>query len=461
MEKYLLTYAEPEIAALTGMLDAIAEQQPWANVVVIPACNESADFLCTPPDCAGRSLMILVINQSITAPKKVSVRNQALANNVQERFELLWQSDPKFAGFGLSLFRDAHTTRDVLLVDRFSEGCQLPVKGGVGHARKLGADLATSLIHRKHIRSPWIHCTDADVQLPDLYFICSESLASKSSAIAALIYPFEHCDDPDQSESKKVVLATQLYEHSLRYYVAGMRFTASPYAFHTIGSIMAVNAHHYAKVRGFPKRDAGEDFYLLNKLAKLGSVLEIDAGRACKPILIEARKSDRVPFGTGAAVCKITDLDLPRRDFGFYDPAVFQLLRVWLESLPAVWQSGCCDLNEDTLSVCSHEQEGGNQDLNAGLQSLLMGLEQIKTGRALAHAFRQSKDLQQFERQMHTWFDAFRSLKLIHFLRDNGLPAINFAALEANQTYCHLLSTDPELLSSHKKLLRIFSVLSC
>ncbi len=76
----------------------------------------------------------------------------------------------------------------------------------------------------------------------------------------------------------RVFLATQLYELSLRYYVAGMKFARSPYAFHTIGSSMAVSPVHYARVRGFPKREAGEDFYLLNKLAKLGSVLELDRG---------------------------------------------------------------------------------------------------------------------------------------------------------------------------------------
>ena len=65
---------------------------------------------------------------------------------------------------------------------------------------------------------------------------------------------------------------------SLRYYVAGMKYARSHLThFHTIGSTMAVRASYYAKVRGFPKREAGEDFYLLNKLAKVGTVLELEA----------------------------------------------------------------------------------------------------------------------------------------------------------------------------------------
>jgi hypothetical protein len=186
-------------------------------------------------------------------------------------------------------------------------------------------------------------------------------------------------------------------------------------------------------VRGFPKREAGEDFYLLNKLAKVGSVLQLDLDSDCEALEIEARRSDRVPFGTGAAVIKITDLADPVRDFRFYDPAVFELLRQWLHSLPAIWQSRSKDLATSIES-----------------QSLLAALKQIKTDQALDHAFRQSKDLDQFTRQMHTWFDAFRTLKLIHILRDLHLPVISYAELVRNQTYSRLLRLDPNLLAYWK-----------
>ena len=435
MEKYLRLYAEPEIAALDGLIDCLPDQFRWENVMVIPACNETPGFLRAPPPCGGRSLMILVINESVSASDRVSLSNQALAASVQARFELQWQSAPEFSGFKLSLFRDPLAPRDVLLVDRFNEGRKLPVKGGVGHARKIGVDLAASLIHRKRINSHWVHCTDADVQLPDTYFTCSNSLQNSGSGYAVLIYPFHHCDDLERAESKEVILATQLYELSLRYYVAGLKFAGSPYAFHTIGSTMAVSAIHYAKVRGFPRREAGEDFYLLNKLAKVGSVLQLGLGPDCEALEIEARRSDRVPFGTGAAVIKITDLTDPVRDFRFYDPAVFELLQQWLQSLPAIWKSRSKDLAT-----------------NIENQALLAGLKQIKTDQALDHAFRQSKDLDQFTRQMHTWFDAFRTLKLIHILRDLHLPTISYAELVGSQTYSRLLTKDPDLLTFHEQL---------
>jgi hypothetical protein len=448
VEKYLRLYAEPEVAALDGL----PGQGPWENVMVIPACDETSGLLRPPPPCGGRSLMILVINESVSASHRVSLNNQALAAAVQAQFELQWQSTPELPGqesteFRLSLLRDPVSPRDVLLVDRFNEGRKLPAKGGVGHARKIGADLAASLIHRKRILSPWIHCTDADVQLPETYFTCSNAVQDTGSKYAALVYPFHHCDDKDRAESSEVLLATQLYELSLRYYVAGMKFARSPYAFHTIGSTMAVSAVHYAKVRGFPKREAGEDFYLLNKLAKVGQVLELGTGSDCEAIEIESRRSDRVPFGTGAAVNKITGLADPVSDFRFYDPAVFELLRLWLQSLPAIWQS-----QSTRLAMSIFPGQSGDHDLHDKKTALLAGLMDLKTDKALEHAFRQSGSLDQFTRQIHTWFDAFRTLKLIHYLRDSHLPAISYARLEANQTYSLLLTKDPDLLAFHEHL---------
>jgi hypothetical protein len=46
---------------------------------------------------------------------------------------------------------------------------------------------------------------------------------------------------------------------------------------------------------------------------------------------------------------------------------------------------------------------------------------------------------------MHTWFDAFRTLKLIHHLRDFHQPNISYATLDANSSYRHLISCDAEL----------------
>ena len=58
----------------------------------------------------------------------------------------------------------------------------------------------------------------------------------------------------------------------MSYYVAGLAMAGSRYAHHSLGSTIAVHAKTYAAVRGYPKRSAGEDFYLLNKICKLAPV---------------------------------------------------------------------------------------------------------------------------------------------------------------------------------------------
>ena len=199
MEKYLRLYAEPQTKALAGMHG----QEPWSNVLVIPACNETPEFLRTPPPSGGRSLMILIINESESASDNVSLTNQALGVAVQEQFEPQWQSDNGLAGSELSLFRDPLAPRDVLMVDCFSKGRQLPAKGGVGHARKIGADLAASLIHARRVCSPWIHCSDGDVHLPDTYFACGNAVKDTGGKYSALVYPYHHSDNLADAESEE------------------------------------------------------------------------------------------------------------------------------------------------------------------------------------------------------------------------------------------------------------------
>lgn len=446
MNKYLQNYAEPEVAALLGLEEWLPAGFQWSDVVVIPASNENSDFLRSHPVADGRILMVLVINQRPSASEEISEANQILAEDVLKQTDFQWRSGAAFSGFELSLLTDSAAGRDVLLVDRFNAGRQLPPKGGVGHARKIGADLAAALIDLGRIKSRWIRCTDADVQMPDSYFNCTHAYANRDGKVSTLIYPFHHRDDNVTAENREVVLSTQLYELSLRYYVAAMELAESPYAFHTIGSTIAIDAGHYAKVRGVPKREAGEDFYLLNKLAKSGRIVQMQVGPDCFPIEIESRLSDRVPFGTGAAVNKMTAMRDVLGDYRYYDPRVFAALGNWLKSWPCIWESGSSEL---TAAVFGRVEGNNLDDIQCSL--LLESLKSMKVETALQHAFKQSKDLHQFTRQMHIWFDAFRSLKLIHALRDDIWPSISFAELCKCSEFVSLLGDD-ELQTCYKQL---------
>jgi hypothetical protein len=87
----------------------------------------------------------------------------------------------------------------------------------------------------------------------------------------------------------------------LRYYIMGLKYSGFPYAFHTVGSAMAVKAYQYIKAGGMNRRQAGEDFYFIQKLVQLGGYYSLNS----TTVYPSPRESLRVPFGTGAAIARL------------------------------------------------------------------------------------------------------------------------------------------------------------
>jgi hypothetical protein len=220
------------------------------------------------------------------------------------------------------------------------------------------------------------------------------------------LYRFVHRPEDDTTLAQAIAL----YEISLRYYVLGLAYAGSPYAYHTIGSTLAVDAASYAMVRGFPKRTAGEDFYLLSKLAKVGSIAKISGD----PIVLRGRPSDRVPFGTGPAVRRIAEMGVDK--FKLYEPSLFEYLQAWLEALTAVVPG-----KADSLDAFVHE---GCSQRGLDAQRLMAVVEALEAQGAVARAASESKDQEGLRRRLATWFDAFRTLKLLHALQETGLGKV-------------------------------------
>ena len=169
---------------------------------------------------------------------------------------------------------------------------------GAGLARKIGMDAAAA--HFCAIGKPdgIIVTLDADTLVKPDYFRSISSWFSDSSRNGASIY-FEHPLE-GESFSTDIYDAITKYELHLRYYLQALRYVGFPYAFHTMGSAMAMRAGAYARIGGMPRKQAGEDFYFLQKLIPLGNYGEI-TDTAVYP---SPRPSDRVIFGTGAAISK-------------------------------------------------------------------------------------------------------------------------------------------------------------
>ncbi len=401
LAKYLSQYAEPH----ARQLDDFPNSYDYA--CVIPCFDECEAFLLTNKTAfhAASSLVIVVVNQA--PAEQANANNLALQRFIAASFPRLWQSPDQT----LTLYSSGADSH-LLCVDAFSPGRQLPLKQGVGLARKIGADIACQLFVSGKIIKPWIFTTDADAKLPDDYFAATATTIDA----AALIFPYQHSrpNDPEQAH------AIDLYDYSLRYYAAGLHWAGSPYAFQTVGSTLAIHAEHYAKVRGFPKRSAGEDFYILNKLRKTGDVVTLPS----PTISIAARASNRTPFGTGAALRQIMQLKDAERDYVFYHPQVFELLRMFLCALPEIWQR-------------LHNATAGSVNFQTAIfepiakKNLIQVLQTLGVETGIQHAFSHSKTLQGFLKHMHDWFDAFRTLKLLHGLRDGYYPSVNIGQLRS------------------------------
>ena len=333
---YLGRYAEPEARS------AAFATRTYRHVISIPAFDEPRDFLQRVLPHGVSDLLVIVV---ANVPDHVSREDAAFARTRR----LL----------DLEGTLDRARNVDIVVVDRVN--APVPRRQGVGLARKIGADTALRLIVEREIETPVIFVTDADAALPPGYFKAARGEA------AGWVYPFVHTSN-DGDLSRRALM----YELSLRYYVNRLEYAGSPYAFHTVGSCLAVDALSYAKVRGFPRRNAAEDFYLLNKLAKVGRIR-----RLCAPVIeIEARASTRVPFGTGPALARIPSD--PTAVPG-YAPETFEALRAFYASV--------------ALRTTPDPPVPGLLD---------------------AIGYRPGRD----PRATHTWFDAFRTLKFVHAARD-------------------------------------------
>lgn len=440
---YLEKYAEPEAQEIWRLrqrkitlqkpeqaLNPIQSMPEFAHYFVLPAFDESieslSEFLSMPSH--GPLLSIWVLN----APESASDEESARTLAVFEHFQKALDARPLVGGvseqaFGQCYLTELSQNHYLLLVDRCSVGRRINTKQGVGLARKIGADIAVAM-SCENPGAQWVHFCDADVRLPTAYFQTIESfqmqeIAASSSGRtkslrkafpSALIYPFQHKGSDD------LELESELYDFKLRYYVEQLAQAGSPYAYHALGSTMCINIDDYCKVRGVPKRPAGEDFYLLNKLAKINGVVSLT-----KPELaIQGRDSQRVPFGTGPALRKIAQYGSALEGYRYYHPQSFKELG----SLLFVLDNSAALLDSEAF-VRSVEQ---------GLLEypvLMRVLASLDFELFLAHCRKQRLSGIKAYRAFHDWFDAFLTLKFIHACRDDFYSDVPMSDLLAHGAF--------------------------
>lgn len=255
---------------------------PYVKLTVVIPCYDEPEVLQTLQSLWTATYedflhTVLVLNHREDSPQKVKEQND-------KTFRLLsiWKQQ-----------NETKTKRLTIIKKVFDSAT-----GGVGDARKLGMDFAIKQ-YAKHKKDGVLVSLDADTLCEPNYLTEIAKHYEEYPRTNALVIRYQH---RTEGLAQKYINGIMQYELYLRYMSLAYRYIGHPHYFHTIGSAFAVKASAYCKQGGMNHRQAGEDFYFLQKVFQLGNCCELKT--AC--VYPSGRISERVPFGTGRAVAEFT-----------------------------------------------------------------------------------------------------------------------------------------------------------
>ncbi len=351
--------------------EAVKEHQGLK--VVIPCYNEPdvitslrSLYACEKPK--EHTEIILVINSGENASSEVLAQNQ---KSYDDAIALKNQMD-----------NDKITLLVVMVKD-------LPYKfAGVGYARKIGMDEALRRFCDTNQEDGVIVNFDADSTCNKEYLVELEKLFKNPKVKACSIY-YEH---PLDQQNSKAIIDYELY---LRYYPLSCRWAGFPYGYHTIGSAFAIRANNYALHGGMNRRKAGEDFYFLHKIIPDGGYFEHNKSK----VYPSDRKSDRVPFGTGASIINITAQD---KELDVYNPESFFILKDFFSHIEDFFLGKKVELQKDLKEF----------------------LDSYKFETILKNIKDNSANFSTYKKRFFTFFDAFILLKFLNFIHQDRMSKI-------------------------------------
>lgn len=284
-------------------------------------------------------------------------------------------------------------------------------QAGVGLARKIGMDTAAQRF--KSIgKNGIIACLDADCTVADNYNSTLIQYFKQQPEVAAASIHYEHPFPEDKAAQQYIID----YELHLRYHINFQKYLGLPYAYQTVGSSMAVRSVEYTKQGGMNKRKAGEDFYFIHKFTAIEQLGEIKD----TTVFPSARVSHRVPFGTGKAIFD----RLEGKDFGTYHYKSYQALQSLIDKVPLLYDQ---TVSLETLGLATGlEHYLFTQDFDNVIQ-------EIK---------RNTTTFEAFQKRFYQYFNAFRLMKYLHYMRDHHYDNLT-VEVAAAYLYQLLNQTDP------------------
>jgi hypothetical protein len=393
---------------------------PLKMIIVIPCFNESGIkyTLSSLFDCEYPGVetgVIVVVNSTINSSAEVLNQNR---KTIIELNSILLQCKSF-----IHLF--------IVEVEN------LPFKqGGVGWARKIGMDWAVSMFNHFDYESGVIVSLDADTLVEKNYLKSIYSyFINNPGKIAATIY-FEHKIHPYDYPTDELKKASIIYELYMRYYRNALSVTGFPNSIYTVGSCIAVKAGLYVAQGGMNRRKAGEDFYFLHKMAILGEISEINS----TTVYPSSRLSDRVPFGTGAAIKKYCEGD-KSVEFSYQLEAFLILKSIFSKIENFYWKGDKLraeDLSDDTsfISFCNKTK-------------LLEDIRELISNCSSAEIFT--------KRFFHL-FNAFKILKWLNYSLSDRFPKESL--IKESRKLLQIMGIEEEgILTDPETMLNLFRLL--
>ncbi len=371
--------------AFTGPLIDASPRPGVALYIVIP-CMAEPDLLSTLESLylshqEGDVEILVIINHSEIADDQVRLLNEHTIHALRT-----WSEEYRREHFHLHV----------------SFHPDLPAKkAGVGLARKIGMDEAARRALAAGRGDAVIACLDADCTVDENYCVAIRQFFDSRTDMEGCAIYFEHPLEGLDDNHRRAIID---YELHLRYFIGMQRWAGHPFAYHTVGSAMAVRVATYCAVGGMNTRQAGEDFYFLHKVIERGAFSELTA-TTVRP---SARESQRVPFGTGRAMQ--TTLH-HRQALTTYNPAIFPGVAELISTVPVFYTAG------NPREVIAGFTDGA-------IRAYLL---QADASDRIAEIKKHTATERTFSRRFFLWFNAFRLLKYIHFARDNYFPNIPVA----------------------------------
>lgn len=249
---------------------------------------------------------------------------------------------------------------------------------GVGWARKLIFEKILEKAEKHDI----IISLDADTKFSENYVQSVIQRFQENPNAGGIAVPYFHRLTEDEKQNRLILY----YEIYMRYYLLNLLKIESPYAFTALGSAIAFTADIYKKIGGITPVEAGEDFYLIQKICKKSQLLLWNS----EYVYPSARISDRVPFGTGQAVNKSINESL--MTFPLYSIDSFEKIKKSYDLFPPLF----------------------TQEIEIPITDFLQ--KQLKTENLWEPLRKNFKTKEQFVKACHERFDG---LRILQFLKAN------------------------------------------